>query len=75
MYPGVVQGCKPCRGAGLPLACLTNKPLAFAQPLLQAKGLDGFLHACLAATASSAKARPAALVKTCEALGTSARAR
>lgn len=55
VYPGVVQGLQALQGAGLPLACLTNKPLSFAQPLLQAKGLDGFLHACLAATALSAK--------------------
>ena len=42
VYPGVVQGLQALEGAGLPLACLTNKPLAFAHPLLQAKGLDGF---------------------------------
>ena len=42
VYPGVVQGLQALQGAGLPLACLTNKPLSFAQPLLQAKGLDGF---------------------------------
>jgi phosphoglycolate phosphatase len=39
LYPGVLQGLDDLRARGWPLACLTNKPLAFARPLLQAKGL------------------------------------
>lgn len=39
VYPGVVEGLARLRAAGLRLACLTNKPTAFARPLLQAKGL------------------------------------
>lgn len=42
VYPGVVEGLQQMRDAGLQLACLTNKPLSFAKPLLQAKGLDRF---------------------------------
>ena len=41
VYPGVVDGLMALRSRGLKLACLTNKPLAFAQALLQAKALDG----------------------------------
>lgn len=41
VYPGVVDGLMALRSGGLKLACLTNKPLAFAQALLQAKALDG----------------------------------
>ena len=41
VYPGVVDGLMALRSRGLKLACLTNKPLAFARALLQAKALDG----------------------------------
>ena len=71
VYPGVVQGLQALQGAGLPLACLTNKPLAFAQPLLQAKGLDGFFASVFGGDSfERKKPDPLPLVKTCEALGT-----
>ena len=41
----------------MPLACLTNKPTAFALPLLQAKGLDGYFAHVFGATPSSARNR------------------
>ena len=44
VYPGVVEGLQALQSAGLRLACLTNKPTAFALPLLRAKGLDGFFE-------------------------------
>ena len=34
VYPGVVEGLRALRASGLRLACLTNKPTAFAVPLL-----------------------------------------
>ena len=40
VYPGVVEGLLALESRGLKLACLTNKPLAFAQALLRAKALD-----------------------------------
>ena len=40
VFPGVVEGLKLLRARGLRLACLTNKPNAFARPLLALKGLD-----------------------------------
>ena len=65
--------CSSDLGAGLPLACLTNKPLAFAQPLLQAKGLDGFFARVFGGDSfERKKPDPLPLVKTCEALGTPA---
>ena len=71
VYPRVVQGLQALQGAGLPLACLTNKPLAFAQPLLQAKGLDGFFARVFGGDSfERKKPDPLPLVKTCEALGT-----
>ena len=42
VYAGVVDGLQALRAMGLRLACLTNKPTAFALPLLQSKGLAGF---------------------------------
>lgn len=42
VYPGVVEGLQALRTAGLALICLTNKPQALAEPLLAAKGLNGF---------------------------------
>jgi hypothetical protein len=39
LYPGVLGDWTTCARAAGRSGCLTNKPLAFARPLLQAKGL------------------------------------
>jgi len=39
LYPGVSEGLQALRELGLRLACVTNKPIAFATPLLAQKGL------------------------------------
>ncbi len=71
VYPGVVQGLTALRAAGLRLACLTNKPTAFALPLLRAKGLDGFFEHVFGGDAfERKKPDPLPLLKACEALGT-----
>lgn len=71
VYPGVIEGLQRLRALGLKLACLTNKPIAFAQPLLQQKGLDGFFTAVFGGDAfAQKKPHPLPLQKTCEALGT-----
>jgi len=57
VYDGVVEGLQQMRDAGLQLACLTNKPLSFAKPLLQAKGLDHFSAMCLVVTALRVKSQ------------------
>lgn len=70
-YPGVAEGLAALRGAGLRLACLTNKPTDFALPLLRAKGLDGFFEHVFGGDAfARKKPDPLPLQKTCEALGT-----
>jgi phosphoglycolate phosphatase len=70
VYPGVVAGLQQMRDAGWRLACLTNKPLSFAQPLLQAKGLEGlFTHVFGGDSFARKKPDPLPLLKTCEALG------
>jgi len=71
VYPGVVEGLQRLRALGLPLACLTNKPTAFALPLLAAKGLDGYFSQVFGGDAfARKKPDPLPLLKTCEALGT-----
>jgi phosphoglycolate phosphatase len=42
IYPGVAAGLQAFRDKGLQLACVTNKPIAFALPLLEKKGLAGY---------------------------------
>ncbi len=44
VYADVVAGLEAMRANGLRLACVTNKPLAFARPLLALKGLDGYFE-------------------------------
>jgi phosphoglycolate phosphatase len=71
LYPGVVEGLRQLQAAGLKLACLTNKPGAFARPLLAAKGLEHFFTFIFGGDAFAAKKPdPLPLLKTCEALGT-----
>jgi phosphoglycolate phosphatase len=74
VFPGVEAGLRALRAQGLPLACLTNKPIAFARPLLAAKGLDGFFsHIFGGDSFPRKKPDPLPLLKTCEALGTAPR--
>ena len=70
VYPGVLEGLQAWRDQGLPMACLTNKPLAFAQGLLKSKGLDGFFgHVFGGDSFERKKPDPMPLLKTCEAMG------
>jgi phosphoglycolate phosphatase len=70
VYPGVLEGLRRLQARGLALACLTNKPTAFALPLLRAKGLDGFFSQVFGGDAfERKKPDPLPLRKTCEALG------
>jgi phosphoglycolate phosphatase len=71
VYPGVVEGLTLLKARGLRLACLTNKPTAFAKPLLRLKGLDGFFSDVFGGDAfERRKPDPLPLLKTCEALAT-----
>ena len=70
VYPGVVDGLLGLHRAGLKLACLTNKPLVFAQDLLRLKSLDGFFTVVFGGDSfERKKPDPLPLLKTCEALG------
>ena len=71
VYPGVLAALQQWQESGLQLACLTNKPLDFARPLLKAKGLDGFFAQVFGGDSfERKKPDPLPLLKTCEALGT-----
>ena len=71
VYPGVLTALQQWQGSGLQLACLTNKPLDFARPLLKAKGLDVFFAQVFGGDSfERKKPDPLPLHKTCEALGT-----
>lgn len=44
VYEGVHEGLSAMRAQGLRLACVTNKPIAFARPLLAKTGLAGYFE-------------------------------
>jgi phosphoglycolate phosphatase len=70
VFPGVVEGLARLRERGIRLACLTNKPTAFALPLLRKKGLDGFFAFIFGGDAFARnKPDPLPLLETCRALG------
>ncbi len=69
-FPGGAEGLERLASAGLALGCLTNKPTAFARPLLAAKRLDRFFAAVFGGDAfPRRKPDPLPLLETCRALG------
>lgn len=72
VYPGVREGLERLQARELPMACLTNKPLAFARDLLRAKSLDVFFGRVFGGDSfERKKPDPLPLLRTCEALGAS----
>jgi phosphoglycolate phosphatase len=70
-YPGVLQGLQQLQARGLKMACLTNKPTAFAKALLADKGLAGFFSHVFGGDAfARKKPDPMPLLETCKAMGT-----
>ena len=71
VFPGVVEGLDQLKRLRLPMACLTNKPAAFARALLVKKGLNGYFDRVFGGDDfERKKPDPLPLIKTCEALGT-----
>lgn len=71
VFPGVADGLAALRAMGLKLACLTNKPNAFARPLLASKGLGQHFEQVFGGDAfARKKPDPLPLLQTCAALGT-----
>jgi phosphoglycolate phosphatase len=70
VYPGVAQALAAWTDQGLLMACLTNKPLAFAETLLERKGLrQAFTHVFGGDSFARKKPDPMPLLGTCRALG------
>ena len=71
VYPGVREGLAGMRARGWRLACVTNKPRAFALALLEAKGLAASFEQVFGGDSFARhKPDPLPLIKTCEVLGT-----
>jgi phosphoglycolate phosphatase len=69
-YPDVEAGLRAMLDAGLRLACVTNKPLAFALPLLKLKGLDGYFEILYGGDSfAKKKPHPMPLLAACEFFG------
>jgi phosphoglycolate phosphatase len=72
VFPGVMEGLAQLKAMGLPMACLTNKPLSFTRPLIEAKGLAPFFDQVFGGDSfERKKPDPLPLLKTCEALQSS----
>jgi len=72
VYPGVREGLAAMRARGWRLACVTNKPRAFAVALLETKGLLAcFEHVFGGDSFERQKPDPLPLISTCRALATS----
>lgn len=73
-YPGVTDALARLRDAGLPLAVVTNKAVAFTQPLLAQTGLLPFFAAVVGGdTLPWKKPDPRPLLHACGELGVAAR--
>jgi phosphoglycolate phosphatase len=71
IYPGAAEGLAALSARQLPLACVTNKPTAFAVDLLAAKDLARWFGPVFGGDAfSRKKPDPLPLIRACEALGT-----
>lgn len=71
IFPGVMDGLAHLKALDLPLACLTNKPMSFARPLIEAKGLSSYFEQVFGGDSfERKKPDPLPLLKTCEALQT-----
>ena len=72
VYPGVLPALQALSVQGMPMACLTNKPLSFARALLKEKSLDHFFGPVFGGDSfERKKPDPLPILKTCEALGIS----
>lgn len=70
VYPGAAEGLAGLAALGLPMACLTNKPGAFATGLLAVKGLDRHFGWVFGGDAfARKKPDPLPLIETCRAMG------
>lgn len=70
LFPGVVEGLEAMRARGLKLACVTNKPQAFAEKLLADKALAGYFDLIVGGDAlPRRKPDPLPMLHVCERFG------
>jgi phosphoglycolate phosphatase len=70
VFAGVLEGLVQLKARGVKLACLTNKPTAFALALLEQKGLASFFEHTFGGDAfAHKKPHPLPLLNTCQAMG------
>lgn len=70
VFPGVAAGLDRLRAAGVRLACITNKPTAYARELLRQKGLlDHFCAVHGGDAFARKKPDPMPLLETCREFG------
>ncbi len=70
VYPGVIRCLETLRKMGVPTACLTNKPEAYARELVAQKGLATFFDVVYGGDSfERKKPDPLPLVKTAEYFG------
>jgi phosphoglycolate phosphatase len=66
LYPGVREGLDAMRAKGIRLACVTNKPIAFAVPLLKKLALDQYFDVIYGGDSlPQKKPDPAPLLQVC----------
>jgi len=70
IYPGVKEGLAALEAQGFPLACVTNKSMRFAQPLLEMLGLARHFRQLVGGdTLAQKKPDPAPLIHTAGGFG------
>ncbi|MBV6475555.1 MAG: Phosphoglycolate phosphatase, chromosomal [Rhodocyclaceae bacterium] len=70
VYPGVLEGLRAMRAAGLKTACVTNKAAAFTEQLLAATGLAALLDLTVSGdTLPEKKPHPLPFLHICERFG------
>jgi phosphoglycolate phosphatase len=70
LYPGVIAGLESLKAQGMRLACVTNKPIAFAKPLLAQKGLAMYFETLYGGDSlARKKPHPMPLLQVCTDFG------
>jgi phosphoglycolate phosphatase len=70
LYPQVIEGLKAFKANGIRLACVTNKPLAFALALLEKSGLRPYFEVVYGGDSlPQKKPHPAQMLQVCQDFG------
>jgi phosphoglycolate phosphatase len=73
LYPGVIEALQYWQSQGIAMACVTNKPARFTEPLLKHFALDKLMPVAISGDSLPVrKPDPTPLLKACELLGVAA---